>query len=387
MDHLNTVANILSEKKNEILLLWEMEIKNSIYVDKSVAYSSSTLRNSIPKFLDALVQSVRSGEKSLSPEIIWYAHHHGAERAKSSQFSIENAITEYNILRKTIFIVLDKEIDLSPVARDFIFEAINLGVSKAAAEYVKTQMDRLVEETNLRDKFVFTLSHDLKTPLAAAKMSADLIKRKVLEGPAPDLVTRIIDNLECANNMIENLLDACKIKAGEEIIPDIRKINLVEIAKDTLDNLTTIHGDRFRLKSPPALEAHLCPTGMRRILENLCSNAIKYGSPTDPVYVSIESENHQVSIRVHNKAHPQFALDKNSLFDLFKRGSASQIAGKKGWGIGLTIVKGIAEAHHGEVCVDTGKDGTSFKIKLPIDARIFDTHPIQDEGTIDNYRP
>jgi signal transduction histidine kinase len=61
------------------------------------------------------------------------------------------------------------------------------------------------------------LSHDLRTPLTAAKMSAELLRRRVADDPVPTLTTRIVDNLNRANAMIEDLLDASKLRAGGSI--------------------------------------------------------------------------------------------------------------------------------------------------------------------------
>lgn len=233
----------------------------------------------------------------------------------------------------------------------------------------KAAMDALHEETVLRDKFVSTLTHDLRTPLTAAKLSAELIRRRVTDDPLPTLSNRIVDNLNRANMMIEDLLDASKIRAGQGIVPEFLHINLSDVANKAIEDLSTIHGDRFKLTAPEKVEAYLCPHGMRRIIENLCTNAIKYGSPTDPVYISIEQGKQRVSLCVRNLGHPLMNVDREKLFEPFQRGKASDIAGKKGWGIGLTIVKGITEAHHGEVIIDSTNAGTTFKIKLPIDPR------------------
>ncbi|MFL5785233.1 MAG: PAS domain S-box protein [Bacteriovoracaceae bacterium] len=231
----------------------------------------------------------------------------------------------------------------------------------------KAMLDALHEETVLKDKFVSTLSHDLRTPLTAARISAELIRRKFHDDPAPALSTRIIDNLDRANKMIEDLLDASKVRAGEEIIPDISETDIVDVTKRTLEDLSTIHGDRFVLSSPAQLEAFVDRNGFRRILENLCSNAIKYGAPNTPVTINLKLDDGHLTMSVHNKGNPSMKIDKDKLFEPFHRGEGA--ATKKGWGIGLTIVKGITEAHRGEVTVETSPEGTTFTIRIPTDVR------------------
>lgn len=234
----------------------------------------------------------------------------------------------------------------------------------------KKILDALQEETVLREKFVSTLTHDLRTPLTAAKMSADIIKRKSIDDTLINLSVRISDNLSRANVMIEDLLDASKVRAGQVLTPLIQNFDLTALLDKTLEDLTSIHGDRFVLSAPHELMVWLDPNGIRRVLENLCTNAIKYGPPHENIRVKLDHGTKRLMLCVHNEGNPLINIDKTKLFEPFQRGPDHFVAGKKGWGIGLTIVKGITEGHHGEVFVDCSDEGTTFKILLPIDARI-----------------
>lgn len=233
----------------------------------------------------------------------------------------------------------------------------------------KELLDSLHEEQILRDKFVSTLTHDLRTPLTAAKISAQLIKKKSEDDKISNFAFKAVESLNRADKMIQDLLDASKIRAGKGIITDFQEIDLIEVTEKTLEDLATIHGDRFKLNGPKNLQVKLSPEGMRRILENLCSNAIKYGSTYDPILVTIVAGHENLCICVQNKGNPLINVDKRKLFEPFQQGTASQIAGKIGWGIGLTIVKGVAEAHGGKVEVESDEEWTTFKVIVPLDAR------------------
>lgn len=235
----------------------------------------------------------------------------------------------------------------------------------------KKLTDSLHEEQLLRDKFISTLTHDLRTPLTAAKISAQLIKRRTDDEKIENFAFRVVENLDRADNMIQDLLDAGKIQAGKMIIPEIEHVDLVDVIANTLEDLTTIHGDRFILKAPSELFVKLSPNGIRRAIENLCINAIKYGSTTDPVIVSVAEENENVSLSVQNKGNPLINVDNTKLFEYFQQGAASSIAGKPGWGIGLTIVKGVAEGHGGKVLIESNEEGTTFQLIVPKDATQF----------------
>ena len=228
-------------------------------------------------------------------------------------------------------------------------------------------------ERELRERFVATLSHDLRTPLQSVTMSAQLIRRKLSDSEvAQHLAGRIIENIRRADNMIRNLLDANRLKAGERLAIEMAYCELNEIVEDTLADLATLHGDRFVLKAETKIQGHWSKSELRRVLENLCGNAIKYGDPYRPVEVTLVQTPDSVKIGVHNEGNPIAATDREKLFQPFKRIDAGQPAGGViGWGLGLTLVKGIVEAHGGCVTVHSEPGtGTNFVVKLPYDSRV-----------------
>ena len=172
--------------------------------------------------------------------------------------------------------------------------------------------------------------------------------------------------------MIGDLLDANRIRSGEKIPLDVELVDLLELAKTTLKELSQIHGDRFILKSPDHIKVYCDPKAIRRAIENLCGNAIKYGDPKAPVSITLKETIENAFIEVQNKGELISLEDQKFLFQQFRRGRNTQSSGKKGWGIGLTLVHGIADAHGGSVHLKSEIEaGTVFEIILPLDARPF----------------
>jgi signal transduction histidine kinase len=150
----------------------------------------------------------------------------------------------------------------------------------------------------------------------------------------------------------------------------IQFCGLGKIVSDTLAELSAIHGDRFNFRLNSRIEGYWSCQGIRRILENLCSNAIKYGGSGQPVEVALSQNTESVSIAVHNKGPPIPSDIQAKLFEPFMRSEAAKKSGQSGWGLGLTLVKGIVEAHRGLVTVEsTPQSGTTFRVNLPLDAR------------------
>jgi PAS domain S-box-containing protein len=233
---------------------------------------------------------------------------------------------------------------------------------------LKMALESLKEETEIRQKFMSTLSHDLRTPLTAAKLSADIISMKITDESIKKYSARISESLQRVNLMIEDLLDVSKIRAGQNLQAEIQEFNLIEIVRKTLDDLCAVHGDRFLFCAPERLVVHLDQNGIRRILENLCSNAIKYGWQDEKIEVVVLQDNKKVSLSVMNKGKNLTDSEKEKFFQPFQRGSEESTAGKKGWGIGLTIVKGIVDALKGHIEVSSHSNETTFKVILPLDA-------------------
>ena len=241
----------------------------------------------------------------------------------------------------------------------------------ATAELEKSVMDFRAER-ELRERFVSALTHDLRTPMSAAKMSAQLIERKS-DDPATVqmLAHRIVENMDRADRMIRDLLDANRIKAGEGLPISPTACQLDELLDTVAKDLVLVHGPRFDWSNRvgPA-EVYWDGTGIQRILENLAGNAIKYGRQNGPITISVRKVDEQIEISVHNQGLPIAPVDQETLFNPYRRTQGAVAGGQRGWGIGLTLVKGIAEAHGGKTCVESNaKQGTTFSVTLPVQAR------------------
>lgn len=239
--------------------------------------------------------------------------------------------------------------------------------AEAAVERLEESEKNLVLEREAREKFVSTLTHDLQTPLTAIKLNLEIIKRK---NDNPEAVSKGLEksflNITRVEKMIQNLLDANRIKAGEKIHIDCAEVSLNSIIEQTIKDMKTIHGDRFRTRCKEDVTGCWSAEGIRRILENLCNNAVKYGDKSD-ITICSDVVKDGVILSVNNKGSVVSEEDTKRLFDPFQRAEAAIKGQKKGWGIGLTLVKGLTEAHNGTVSVQSDeKDGTTFSVFLPL---------------------
>ena len=102
------------------------------------------------------------------------------------------------------------------------------------------------------------------------------------------------------------------------------------------------------------------------------TNGIKYGDPAKKVSLDLSDEGRNVKISVHNFGNPIPPEEQKRLFEPFVRSKSAESGEQKGWGLGLTLVRGVVEAHGGKIRLESQADrGTTFTVDLPKNREIF----------------
>jgi signal transduction histidine kinase len=227
----------------------------------------------------------------------------------------------------------------------------------------------LRESESLREQYLTLISHDLRGPLTAAKLTAQLLAADVQGTDTPRRAARIVRNLELMERMVHDLLDAHRIRAGEPLLikPDI--CDLVSVAREVIEILVAQHGDRFLLRAPESLIGLWSARELHRAIWNLATNAVQHGSATDPITVALARLADGAELTVHNQGAPIPEDELPRLFDPFASGKRRESGRGGGWGLGLTLVRGCAQAHGGRVEVRSdARGGTTFRLTLPLSA-------------------
>ncbi|MGZ3693611.1 MAG: sensor histidine kinase [Bdellovibrionota bacterium] len=231
----------------------------------------------------------------------------------------------------------------------------------------------LESEKEMRERFVSLLTHDLRTPLSAIGISSEMIQRRPENTESVrKLASRIYMNVARADQMISNLLDANRIRSGERLPLSLEFCDMADLLRKTLAELNEVHGERFVLEGIDHAEGYWDKRALRRVIENLCNNAVKYGNAEAAITITIRQGNGNTYVAIQNWGDVIPAEDQLSLFQQFRRSAAAHSGKKKGWGIGLTLVRGVAEAHGGTIeLVSTKESGTVFTLIIPTDSRPF----------------
>lgn len=324
------------------------------------------LRNSLPEYLSQLEKALsttidRTHARKLfdKEEGTRVGKKHGRERAGSRNYTMDQLIFEYHLLRRVVFDVLEEEVLLTDVEREVIVCSVEQQVNDAATEYSDTLK-------GIQEQLTNTLAHDFRTPLSVAKMNFELMMRE--PEASHNILHRAakgIASLNRLDKLIQDLLDSSRMKSGMKLVLDFQEsCDLSWIIKEVVSDLGSTHANKFIFQAPEPCTGRWSDVGLRRVLENLLTNAVKYGEPGGPITIGLSQEKDEVTFSVHNRGEPIPEDEKGILFQQYRRlrGTEDQV----GWGLGLTIVKGLIDAHQGRVRVESesGK-GTVFSVTIP----------------------
>jgi len=233
------------------------------------------------------------------------------------------------------------------------------------------RVERAAETERLRSALLTSISHDLKTPLAAVLGAASALRDlggKLGDAEKADLLATVIDESERLNRFIANLLDMTKLESGA-ISPNVALHDVAEIVGSALRRASRILSDhRVELELAPDLPMlELDAVLFEQVLFNLLDNAAKYAPPGSRILMQSWRDVDNVCLRVLDEGSGISATDLDHVFDKFYRAQKTDHV-RAGTGLGLAISRGFVEAMHGTIVAAnrTDRSGAAFTISLPI---------------------
>lgn len=293
-----------------------------------------------------------------------------AEERVAAGFSGDQVMAEYRALRSSVLRLWAKNAEIT--TRSDIEDMIrfNESIDQAQTESMARYSKMLREAQNL---FLAILGHDVRTPLGAVSMGAQvLLMDQTLPSKALKVGLRILNSSKRMDAIVRDLLDFSTTHLGEGIPIDPRSVNLLEICQHTIDEARTFHPDRtFEMHAEGDLNGAWDGQRIGQAFSNLISNAIQHSTPDSVIRVSIVGSADDIVYEVKNDAETLSATTLRTLFDPIKRFAirpASERVGARmqNLGLGLYVVKEIVNAHDGEISASsTEADGVTFTVTLP----------------------
>jgi signal transduction histidine kinase len=355
-------SELLRRDSRKILAEWEVRAHKEIPSSWNV--TSLLMKDHFQSFLDQLADALSNTEIRTRFQVaqdrataLKFAKQHQQSRVPLS-FTLAEIVLEFQIMRSVAMKVLEAERPLPVEARNLILDVFDQTVSDVAVRFAEVQNE-------IKEHFSLTLVHDLRAPIAVARMWVYTIQRDATLSPTTLKAAEKIDKtIERLDSMLMELLDVSRIRAGLEIDFELEEMRLDELVKETVEDMKESHGNRFELHADEPTTGAWNRPGLRRVLENLIVNALKYGSQDKPVRITLTQSAAQVELTVHNDGNPIPIEIQPTLFEKFLR--ASTATSNTGWGLGLALVSGMVAAHHGTVRIESSEaKGTDFIVVLP----------------------
>ena len=233
------------------------------------------------------------------------------------------------------------------------------------------RVERIAETERLRSALLTSISHDLKTPLAAVLGAAGALRdigQKLSDAEKADLLATIIDESERLNRFIANLLDMTKLESGA-VTPNVALHDIGEIVGSALRRASRIlshHNVELEI-APDLPMLELDAVLFEQALFNLLDNAAKYAPAETTIRLQSWRDADAVCLRVLDEGSGIPANDLDHIFDKFYRVQKTDQV-RAGTGLGLAISRGFVEAMHGTIVAAnrTDRSGAAFTISLPI---------------------
>jgi signal transduction histidine kinase len=360
------------ELREAVFEAWEKEVRAVIKNAQEIL--PPVLINTLPVFYDNIAEAMTPDHpRTRATSNTDIAAAHGNERARMTSYSADQIIHEYQLFRDVFFRIADERgVALTPAERVVVIRSIDSAVRESVQKFT-TMHD------TFRHRVAASLSHDMRNPLSVVVSAAQLLTMAPHSEKAPIFARKILDNGRRLGAMIEELLEALSFSRGQKLPLVLTRFDILELARkvaaeanDTESAGCTVAGE--------SVVGHWCENSLRRALENLITNAVKYGDGSG-IEIQIEEAHERMMLSVHNSGNAIPMEHRGRIFEYLRREGGGE---KDGWGIGLPFVQSVAESHGGSIALDSSPEtGTTFLIDVPVDCRPFvgaDHEPMPGAG-------
>jgi signal transduction histidine kinase len=291
------------------------------------------------------------------------AQTHAILRAKSG-FDINQLVAEYRALRASVLRLWIESLPFDPPEVEGVIrfnEAIDQAIAESVGHF-HLQVERA------RNLLLGMLGHDMRSPLNTILMTASYLAALDAGEAVSVSAARLIRSGAAMQTLLDDLVDfnRTKLGLGLKVVPS--DIDLAAVVNDELDQLRGAYPNRqIELTATGDNRGRWDGVRLQQLVRNLVSNAIRYGSPDTPIRVVLSGKKADICLEVTNSGPTIDASVLSQLFDPLQRGAAQgdNDDARGGLGLGLFIVREIAQAHGGEVEVRSDGGETTFAVRLP----------------------
>ena len=264
-------------------------------------------------------------------------------------------------------IVQDVESTLINKKKAWIYEGITLGIITlliGGAMFV--YVDKILRMNAQQNNFLLAVTHELKTPISAARLALQTVKKDESLKLLPKMLEMANSNLLRLSNMVEQILMATRFES-KFVDPVFAEKNIGELIDESINSLelTSEKKERLAIQLSQNIKGYVDEKMLKTVIKNLVTNALKYSNENQPIDISLSDLGSQYIIQIKDQGIGISDSDKKRVFDKFYRVGEEKTRSQPGSGLGLYLVKQITEMHGGKITITDNKpQGTVFTLKI-----------------------
>lgn len=239
---------------------------------------------------------------------------------------------------------------------------------KHLIELMNAMLDRLEKSFRQATRFSADAAHELKTPLAILQAQ---IERSLHRAPDGSIEQREyaeqLDEAQRLRSILRKLLLLSQADAGQLPL-SLEAINLADMARTAAEDMQMLAPDRkITVQSPAELVVKGDPDLLNQAIENLVSNAVKFGDTHGSISIEVGSRHDRAFLAVSNTGPLIPVRDRDKIFDRFYRADPARSRQIEGSGLGLSLAREIVRAHGGDLVLERSDEtGTEFVLRIPL---------------------
>jgi len=357
-------ARILRKNNAEIMKIWQNQVVKEVIASKES--DSIALYNQLPDLINDIaklmirydkMEGISKDKKYI--EILKTSEEHGKQRSTKVYYTVEQVVHEYIIFHRTLSEFLISHNGYNEKVSDLLKYVIETSILKSVGSFSRSIQD-------MQEKLIGTLAHDIRNPLSAAQLSLEMMEQDKTGEWAEKTRIAAQRGVKKAINLIEGLMNGITIKAGEGMMLNFENTDILKDIKWVHSESNDVYNNDLKLDCKvEKIEGIFDSTAIKRLLENLIGNAVKYGDEKKPITISIIDEKEAVKIKVHNFGKPIPKAKQKKIFKFTGTAEKNKNSISGSWGMGLTLTQIVAEAHGGDInLISDEKTGTTFTVNL-----------------------
>jgi signal transduction histidine kinase len=234
------------------------------------------------------------------------------------------------------------------------------------AAVVYTSFVRRIRFSRQQNNFMLSVTHELKSPIAAMKLNLQTLERHQLdEDKRKLLLDRCIKESNRLNDLCNNMLFASQLE-GRQYKPAIEKFDLSELTEESIADYASRYARIFSEDIAPGCKITGDKIMLQMAVNNLLENAVKYTPPEGPISISLQKVADGTVLQVADRGAGIPDHEKKNVFNKFYRIGNEESRKAKGTGLGLYLTNKIVLQHKGRITIkDNSPSGSVFEIWLP----------------------